>query len=147
MVPGVTRAAARSTTPPVTALRQFLRSHARLAAIIVAVALAVRILVPAGFMPMMESGSLTIALCNGTGPATMEIAIPGLKHQGGDPHRMQGRCAFSDLAVPALPGADPIQLAAAIAFLLLAAVFAVPAFDLRRARQLRPPLRGPPLPR
>jgi len=130
----------------VIALRLFLRSHARLAALVVAMALAVRILVPAGFMPtLQQDGSLTIALCNGTSPATMELKIPGMKHHGGE-HQTQERCAFSDLALPVLGGADPVQLAAAIAFLMLAAFFAVPAFDLRRARQLRPPLRGPPLP-
>lgn len=110
-------------------------------------ALAVRVLIPAGFMPTVESGSFTITLCDGYGPATMQMVMPGMQHHDDSDHRMQGRCAFSDLALPGLAGADPIQLAAAIAFILLAAFFAVPAFDLRRARNLRPPLRGPPLPR
>lgn len=143
----MTRAAAPSTTPPVTAFRRLLKSHFAIAAIIVTMALIVRIVVPAGFMPMMDGGSFTITLCDGIGPAVMDMAMPGMKHHGDDAHRMQGRCAYSDLAVPAIAGADPIQIAAAIAFILLAAFFAVPAFDLRRARHVRPPQRGPPLPR
>lgn len=142
----MTRAAARYTTSPVTALRRLLHAHARVAALVVALALAVRIVVPAGFMPMMHDGALTITLCNGTGPAMIAIEIPGLKHHG-EGQQTQQRCAFADLALPAQGGADPIQLAAALLFILLAAFFAVPAFDLARAAHVRPPLRGPPLPR
>jgi hypothetical protein len=129
----------------VTALRHFFRTHVQIAALVVALALVLRILVPAGFMPVMDSGSLTITLCDGYGPAKMTVSVPGLHHH--DAGQMQQRCAFADLAVPAIGGADPVQLAAALAFILLAAIFAVPVCDLRRARHLRPPLRGPPLPR
>jgi hypothetical protein len=141
----VTAPVAHPKDPIVTALRLLLRSHAGLAAFVVAMALAVRILVPAGFMPTLQDGSITVTLCDGYGPAKMTMPMPGMEHHEGG--QMQQRCAFADLALPALGGADPIQLAAAIAFLLLAAFFAVPAFDLRRARNIRPPLRGPPLPR
>jgi len=131
----------------VTSLRHYLRAHRRIAALVVALALAVRILVPAGFMPAIDGGAITVTLCNGYGPATVTLAIPG-KHHGGDGgQRTQQPCAFADLALPVLGGADPVQLAAAIAFILLAAFFAVRAFPLARPRQLRPPLRGPPLSR
>jgi hypothetical protein len=126
----------------VTALRHFLRQHAGIAAFVVAMALALRVVVPAGYMPTLQSGAITITLCDGYGPAQMVMKMPGMEHH--DQSQAQQRCAFADLALPSLAGADPIQLAAAIAFILLAAFFAIPAFVLRRPRQLRPPLRGPP---
>ncbi|QKS01890.1 hypothetical protein F9288_01725 [Sphingomonas sp. CL5.1] len=113
---------------------------------IVAAALAVRVLVPAGFMPTLDGGRIVIGICNGYGPATMAIAIPGLEHHDGeDGDRAHSPCAFADLALPMIGGADPVQLAGALLFILALALLLAEALPPRAAARLRPPLRGPPL--
>ncbi|WP_373928598.1 hypothetical protein QTN93_18930 [Sphingomonas aerolata] len=52
-----------------TPLRRLLRDHPALAAWLVVVALAMKILVPGGFMPVVANGVLTIQLCAGVGPS------------------------------------------------------------------------------
>ena len=63
-------------------------------------------------------------------------------------HDQQGKtdspCTFSGLAAPALGGADPIQLAIAIAIIIAAGLLAVAVTRPRDAAYLRPPSRGPP---
>jgi hypothetical protein len=116
-----------------------LRNHPRLAAAIVAAALLLRILVPAGFMPSLNAGALTVSICTGYGPSQVQVTLPGKAHG-----TVASPCAFADLSLPLIAGADPIQLDAALAFILvIALVFAV-ALPARRATHLRPPLRGPP---
>jgi len=116
-----------------------MRRHPGVAAMIVAAALLLRVLLPAGFMPSFSGGQLTVSVCTGMGPAQVQIAIPG-KHSGvaGSP------CAFADLSLPLLAGADAVQLAAALAYLLAVALVLAVALPARRAAYLRPPLRGPP---
>jgi len=53
-------------------------------------------------------------------------------------------CAFSGLSAPALGGADPLLLAAAIVFILAAAFRGEHKLVLRRGSYLRPPAQGPP---
>lgn len=115
-----------------------------------AAALLLRILVPAGFMPMAATdGTITIRICSGTqdGPTTMEMPIPGLPAGHGDhqkPVRAEMPCAFAGLAMPMLSGADPLLLALAIAFAIALASRIVQPVPPARALYLRPPLRGPP---
>lgn len=132
-----------------TGLRRLLRSHRALAAFVVAAALALRLLVPAGFMPTMEGGRLVISICSGFGPAkTMEMTgatHAGMEHHGNpDGDRAQSPCAFADLALPVIGGMDPIQLAAAIVFVMAAGLVLATALPPRLSGRLRPPLRGPP---
>jgi hypothetical protein len=115
-----------------------------LAALLIVLTLALRIAIPAGFMPTMSSGTLTVTACNGASTMTTDVEIPGLK-KGADDHQTQSRCAFADLALPWLGAVDPIQLAIALAFIMAAAFVAAPVFRLRRERHAWPPLRGPPL--
>ncbi|UZK67451.1 hypothetical protein [Sphingomonas sp. M1-B02] len=120
-----------------------MRAHPALLLLIVGAALALRIAVPAGFMPMLDDGRMIVGLCGGNGPARMVMEIPGLEHKSAG-LQAEGGCAFSDLSLPSLAGAHRIPLAALIVFLLaLGLDFAVapaPGATLR----LRPPLRGPP---
>ncbi|WP_298675784.1 hypothetical protein [uncultured Sphingomonas sp.] len=128
------------------ALRRLLRTCPALAALIVAAALLVRVLVPAGYMPTLDNGRIVIAVCSGYGPAMMAITIPGLDHhdaQDGD--QAKSPCAFADLALPMIGGADPIQLAQALLFILAIALLLAETAPPRAAARLRPPLRGPPL--
>lgn len=124
-----------------------MRSQPWFVALIVAAALLVRLLVPAGFMPVFAGGAVTIAVCTGDGPMQVIIPAPGATGQHDDRGgHATSPCAFADLALPAIGGADPVLLAAALLFVIAAALAAVAAAPHRRIAHLRPPLRGPPLP-
>lgn len=127
----------------VRSFRAFVRAHPYVAALLVASALLLRIAVPAGFMPMIDNGHIVVRVCDGMVGSTMVIAIPGLEHKSDGP-KTESRCAFADLSLPSLGGADPIQMAALFAF-ILALGFAMPIRSPNTpALRLRPPLRGPP---
>jgi len=129
------------------ALRRLLRTCPALAALIVAAALAVRVLVPAGYMPTLDNGRIVIGICNGYGPMTMAIAVSGLDHHGdADGHPAPRPGAFPALPPPLVggggprpppPGGPPGPGAARCGT-------ASPR-PPRAAAGLRPPLRGPPL--
>lgn len=120
-------------------LRTFMRSHIRLAALIVAAALVLRIAVPGGFMPQLAGNAVAISICHGSGSSEGTLVIPGTPAA-----TAKGGCAFADLQVPGLIPVDPLLLAGALAFILtLWLVWSQPV-AIQRARHLRPPLRGPP---
>ena len=132
--------------------------HRAIVAALIVCALAVRLLVPAGYMPAVVGGSLRLELCSGTAPAApAPVAMAGMHHapvagtEHGPPKpdapASAGQpCAFAGLAAAALGSADPLLLASALAFVVLLAVrgraLRLPAPPPR----LRPPLRAPPLP-
>ena len=133
-----------------SSLRAFSHRYAQLTLVLVALALAVKALVPAGYM-ISSTGErfLTVTICadaSGT-PKQMRIAIPDKNEKGGD-HSEAGDksqpCAFSGLGHAALGGADPVLLAAALAFILLVGLAPLRAPPARDIPFLRPPLRGPP---
>lgn len=132
-------------------LRSFVFQHALLAWLMVGAALAMKVLVPAGFMPVAEkNGTITVRICSGTldGPMTMEMAMPGLPGGKGDHHKSgkaEMPCAFAGLAMPMLSGADPLLLVLAIALIMALASRVLPPAVPRRSAYLRPPLRGPPI--
>lgn len=123
-------------------LRLAIRDHRLLACLLFAAALAMRVLVPAGFMPA-AAGGIAVEICSGSGPMTMMLELPGVP--GKAEHKTDSPCAFSALSAPGLAGADPIQLAIALALILTTALFFAPVAPVRRVAHLRPPLRGPPL--
>ena len=128
------------------------RKHVRLWLALMLLALAVKALLPAGFM-VSATGErfLTVTICadaSGT-PKQMQIAIQGKDDIGGDHSKAADKgqpCAFSGLGHAALGGFDPVLMAAAIAFVLLAGFAPLRPPALRDAAFLRPPLRGPPSP-
>ena len=125
-------------------IRAFVYAHRRLTVLLLAAALLLRIVVPAGFMPVLDQSRMVVGVCNGMGASKMVIEIPGLEHKTPS-NEAQKSCAFSDLSLPSLAGTDPI-LAAALALFILALGLSFslqlpPAAPVR----LRPPLRGPPL--
>ena len=130
-------------------LRAFLRRHLALCALLAATALALRVVVPAGVMVGTDSRTITVTICHGTGEAASRVllAIPATHgHQdipGGQP---KGECAFGALSMVSLALADPVLLAAALAFILTLGLGPVIASSLSRVAHLRPPLRGPPAP-
>jgi hypothetical protein len=133
-----------------SSLRAFSHRYVQLTLVLVVLAMAVKALVPAGYM-ISPAGErfLTVTICadaSGT-PKQMRIAIPDSDDAGVDHSEMADKsqtCAFSGLGHAALGGADPVLLATALAFILLvgfASLYTPPAGDIRF---LRPPLRGPP---
>jgi hypothetical protein len=132
----------------VTALRHHILNHRRWAAALLALALLAKLLVPAGYMPNVSAGAVTIELCSGFGVEKIALAIPGTDHhQQQDEHgKGDSPCTFSGLIAPSLVGADPILLAVAIAFIIATVFRAAAIVHERRAAWLRPPLRGPPIP-
>lgn len=129
-------------------LRRLVASHRLVAGAILALALAMKLVMPTGFMPTVADGRIVVRMCSGTGPMTMVMTIPGLeqgKHDGeGHPDRHEPPCAFSGLSAPSLAAADPILLALAILFVLSMGVRALAAPTTAAPPYLRPPLRGPP---
>lgn len=133
----------------VNALRRHCLRHRHLAAWLVVLALAARLLVPAGFMPVAANGGVTMMLCTGMGPVTATPhAMPGMRH--GAPAKQDGHgkaeapCAFSSVTAPTLGGADPLLLAAAILFVMAVAIRRRTPLRMALREHLRPPLRGPP---
>ena len=133
-------------TAPVTTLRSLLARHRWLAIWLAGAALMLKVLVPAGFMPTVSSGTILVQLCSGQGPQTVMMELPGRSgdHDPADHKQADMPCAFSGLSSPALAAADPILLALAIAF-ILAMGFLGLSFALPGASPfLRPPPIGPP---
>ena len=143
-------------------LRRLILCHRALAVLICAVALAVKLLVPAGYMIGDAGGRTVMILCPGAAmPAAAAAAAAAtatatpMDHGGmathaagddaGKAHGMaEPPCAFAGLAAPALAAADPLLLAIAIAYGLAVALRPVRVASRAAAPHLRPPLRGPP---
>jgi hypothetical protein len=128
----------------VHALRAFLNRHLLAAAALIALALAMRMLVPSGLMPMTEKGRIVVGLCSSSGPETMVIEIRKDKGDASHDGEADAPCAFSALGSPALAGADPVLLAIAVVFAMLLVARAVVLLVAAPLR-LRPRLRGPPI--
>jgi hypothetical protein len=114
-------------------------------------ALMLRLAVPAGFMPVLNHGQLSLTICSGYGTATVQpdrTASPmsGTEHHDEGKPGADGSCAFAELTLPFIGSADPIQLAAALLFIIAAALFFAAVLPPHAGLRLRPPLRGPPLP-
>jgi len=129
---------------PVHAFRTLLNRHILAAAALIALALAMRVLVPSGFMPTSDHNRIVVALCSGSGPATVAIDLGKEKGDASHERAADMSCAFAGLGSPSLAGADPVLLVLAVAFALLLTARAVDPLSSVPLR-LRPPLRGPPL--
>jgi hypothetical protein len=130
------------------ALRLFLRDHRRLAVLLLGFALAMKALMPAGYMVGAQGKVLTISICADAqgGGYSKQIVVPySGKHSEEPPHVKDGQaCPFSALTMAALGGVDPVLLALALAFVLALGFATAPPLRLVQAFHLRPPLRGPP---
>lgn len=132
--------------------RVHILAHARLTLVLLALALAMKALVPAGFMLSASNERvLTVTICvDASGmPKQMQIAIPNKDEASGDHANAADTsqpCAFSGLGFGALGGTDPVVLAGALAFIILLGFAPPRVLPLRDIPFLRPPLRGPPSP-
>lgn len=130
-------------------LRAFLMRHRALAALVVAAALCIKALVPAGYMIGTGARVLTVEICADAqgGHVTKQILLPGngKPAQGqGEHSKSEGTCAFSALSFASLGGADPALLVLALLFILTLGFTPIAAPRHARLAHLRPPLRGPP---
>lgn len=130
-------------------LRRLVLANRPFACAVLALALLMKVAIPAGFMPSISHGQIVVSICSGTGPMTMVMTIPGLEHGKSEGNGHQGKaeqpCAFSGLSAPSLAAADPLLLAAAILFVLALGIRPMAPPASTAPPYLRPPLRGPPL--
>lgn len=130
--------------------RTFLRANRNLAALLVALALAMKALVPAGYMLAQQTTAFTVTICaDGQGKRIVhEITVPkkaGHHGDSGDHGKDNGLCSWSSLAGGALGSDAPELLAIGLAFILALGFLPAPPPVVRSAFRLRPPLRAPPL--
>lgn len=130
------------------ALRQILLVRRRIVFAVIALALAMKVVVPAGFMVETRDHVLTIAICADASSGhiiSKQIVIPGKPAHGQSAEAKHGEaCAFSGLSMAGLAGADPALVAQALAFILLLGFAAIAAPRILSTRRIRPPLRAPP---
>jgi hypothetical protein len=130
-------------------LRAFIRDHRRLAIVLVALALCMKIMVPAGFMIGTAGKSLSIAICNGRGAdLTTQINLPqtGQSHEkAAEQGKAADACPFAALTMAALSGGPTALLVVALAFILARGVWPAAVAQPAQPLFLRPPLRAPPL--
>ena len=128
-------------------LRAFLIGHRRLAVIVVAFALLMKALLPAGYMvgPAQGQKVLTVLVCaDASGDhLSRQVSLPASGKKDGNPPS-HDVCPFAGHAFAALGGADPIQIALAMLFVLALGFAPVPLPRLVRARHVLPPPCGPP---
>ena len=129
--------------------------------------LAMRLLIPAGHMPVVDAGRFAIVVCpDATGAAPMTGMADGDhattsphpdahgqrshgdgRHDGPGDNRGGGQaCAFAGLSAPLLGGVDPVLLVAALAWVAAVALATPPPQAGRRVPYLRPPSQAPPAP-
>lgn len=129
-------------------MQRLLARHRILFTWLLAASFAMKLIVPAGFMPVISAHSITIQLCDGYGAP---MAMAGDMADGHDDHdghhkpdKAQAPCAFALLSAPTLAVTDLALLTAAIAFIIATTFRATPAFVVQCGAYLRPPSQGPP---
>lgn len=125
-------------------IRLLLRDHLAPVSVLLALTVMLRLLVPAGYMPSITAAGVAIIVCDGAAPG-MSHAMPD--HHGGKstPTKPDQPCAFAALSAPSLGGADPIQLAIALAAIIALGLSLLRPLPTLLAVRDRPPLRGPPV--
>jgi len=130
-------------------LRTFLIHHRALAIWLVVLALAMKALVPAGYMIGSDTRTLTIEICDGQGHHQLGQIVVQQPAKAGHSQNDHGKgdstCPYGALGHAGLAGADPVLLAFALAFILALGFAPIKTRHVRRAHYLRPPLRGPPV--
>jgi hypothetical protein len=131
------------------ALRAFFRDHRRLVVVLTAMALAMKALVPAGYMIQASPRVLSVLICaDASGVGHLRRMTILLNRDGGgsvDQHgKSDSTCPFTALSMATLGGADAPLLILALAFILVRAFAPSPPPTANRLRHDRPPLRGPP---
>ena len=129
--------------------RAFLARHRAFAAMLIAAALCMKALIPAGYMLGSGERVLTVEICADSqgGHLTKQIVIPGGGKSGGgqsEHDKVDGTCPFSALSFASVSGADPDLLTIALIFIMALGFVPVSVARATGQSHLRPPLRGPP---
>jgi len=129
--------------------RAMIRAYPHLAALLLALALAMKALIPAGMMVSSGSRSLSVEICaDSLGQRiTKQITIANTQPHPADAAKAdmaKKPCAFAAHAAPLLGGADGWLLAGALAFILALGFITAPTLLLPRRAHLLPPPCGPP---
>jgi hypothetical protein len=127
------------------ALRTFLRNHRRLSALIVALALAMKVLVPVGYMIGQQGKVLTVGICADASGAKMtrQIVLPQTGHAH-EHAKADTTCPYAALGMATLSGVDPVLRVLGLGYILALAFAPVRPVLPTEPLFLRPPLRGPP---
>ncbi|MBY9061315.1 hypothetical protein K7957_00010 [Sphingomonas yunnanensis] len=132
-----------------TRLRHLIERRPVAVAWLLLIAMALRLIVPAGFMPAGAARGLTLVACPEWG-AVPTMAAHHAAHERtghGEPHRhTEPPCAFAGLGLPTLAAGDFSPLAPRIDAVALAATAHGRALRLAAADRLRPPAQAPPAP-
>lgn len=131
-------------------LRRFTLQRPWLAIALLALAVAARVVVPAGYMPHGDgadaSGKLMVMVCTEFGSRTVAIDVPGMADPRGDaPMNADQPCSFSSAGLAWIGGVGPLVLSIALAFILALGFAPLTQPCLPQVAHMRPPLRGPPL--
>ena len=121
-----------------------------LALAVLACALALRMLVPQGWMPVSDAHGFRITMCSGTGPMDMTMAMPGMAMHGKSDHGPQQPmqehpCTFAHLGMAL---AEPPSLTLALPPFAQAEALALKSLTVAIGRGLAappPPSTGPPI--
>lgn len=136
----------------VTSLRRLLLDRRRLVLLLALAALAVKLLVPSGFMIGVVNGHAVLQECSGVvAPAQKAHAHHGAsaderaEHRHGQHPAAEMPCPYAALAQAAVAPLDPLLLAVALAFTLALGLRIAVASHVSATPRLRPPSRGPPI--
>lgn len=128
-------------------LRHWLMARRHLVLGLVMLTLAVRALLPQGYMPVRLGQVLTIQICaDASGQRySARIPVPALPRDQDGATAHHPVCAFAAHGMPLLDGAAAPLLLCALLFAMVMALLPVAPARRVRAVRLLPPLRAPPL--
>lgn len=128
-------------------IRVLVQTHSKWFGMLFMIALAMKALTPNGYMVSADSQTITIKICNGLGDAEQTIDIQmntnTNDHDSGSNMNSEA-CSSSSVSQSTMMTIDPVQLALALGFIMLAGLVVKAAILFARLPRLRPPLRGPP---
>jgi len=113
---------------------------------LLAAALCLKVVLPAGYMPSAAGGDIVVALCSSTASAgeTVTIRIPHKEGRENPSDSAKHSCAFAPLAAVALGSVPPAILLAALLFVFVAAIRWQPLALRAAGARILPPSQGPP---
>jgi hypothetical protein len=129
------------------ALRTFFLRRRSLAIFLVAAALCMKLVVPAGYMIGTDAKLLTVQVCHDAGGqvGVAQILVPTKSGSGHDQgKRARDACPYAALSMVSTGAADAVLLAVALLFILALSRMPTPGPSLLSGDHIRPPLRGPP---
>lgn len=130
-----------------TRLRHLIERRSAATAWLLLLALALRLIVPAGFMPAAAAHGITLVACPewGAAPAMAAHHAAHQRTDHGEPHRhAEPPCTFAGLGLPTLAAGDLPPLAPPADVVALAATPLGRALRIAAADRLRPPTHAPP---